>query len=71
MTMQLIHETPTYRLEADFKHDEQRDIHTLDLYQTWPTMAKPYRRRVAQFNLPRTALLRLARAISENADGSA
>ncbi len=69
--MQRIHATPTYLLEADFTHDGQRDIHTLDLYQTWPTMAKPYRRRVAQFNLPRAALLRLAQAISENANGPA
>jgi hypothetical protein len=67
MTMQLIHETPTYRLEADFTHDETRDIHTLDLYQTWPTMAKPYRRRVAQFNLPQAALARLGQFIAEGA----
>jgi hypothetical protein len=69
--MRVIHETPTYILEADLRHDEARDIHTLDLYQTWPTMGKPYRRRVAQLNLPRVALLRLAQTISENADGSA
>lgn len=66
----IIHETATYILEADFRHDERRDIHTLELYQTWPGMAKPYRRRVAQFNLPREALLRLAHAIEENAHGS-
>jgi hypothetical protein len=71
MTMHIIHETPTYVLEADFTHDETRDIHTLDLYQTWPTMANPYRRRMAQFNLPRAALLRLAQTISENANGPA
>ena len=41
--MHIIHETPTYVLEADIRHDETQDIHTLDLYQTWPTMAKPYR----------------------------
>ncbi|WP_153146450.1 hypothetical protein [Dechloromonas sp. H13] len=69
--MQCLHKTSTYILEADFTHDEKRDIHTLDLYQTWPTMAKPYRRRVAQFNLPRAALLRLAQVISENANGPA
>lgn len=65
--MRAIHKTPTYILEADFKHDEQRDIHTLDLYQTWPTMAKPYRRRVAQLNLPQAALARLAQFIAEGA----
>ncbi len=59
------------RVDEIITHDGQRDIHTLDLYQTWPTMAKPYRRRVAQFNLPRAALLRLAQAISENANGPA
>jgi hypothetical protein len=71
MTMQIIHQTPTYVLEADFAHDLARDIHTLDLYQTWPTMAKPYRRRVAQFNLPRAALSRLGEAIAEAAHGPA
>ena len=64
--MHVIHETPTYILEADIRHDGQREIHTLDLYQTWPTMARPYRRRVAQFNLPRAALARLARHIAES-----
>lgn len=54
--MHIIHETPTYVLEADIRHDETQDIHTLDLDHL--TMAKPYRRRVAQFNLPRAALLR-------------
>ena len=62
--MHVIHETPTYILEADVRHDGQLDIHTLDLYQTWPTMAKPYRRRVAQFNLPQAALSRLAHFIT-------
>lgn len=62
--MHVIHQTPTYVLEAGFTHDWERDIHTLDLYQTWPTMAKPYRRRVAQFNLPRAALARLAAVIT-------
>ena len=61
--MRVIHEMPTYILEADVRHDETQDIHTLDLYQTWPTMAKPYRRRVAQFNLPRAALARLASSL--------
>ena len=69
--MRVIHETATYILEADLRHDETQDIHTLDLYQTWPTMAKPYRRRVAQFNLPSTALLDLAAFIMENANGPA
>ena len=69
--MQTIYETTTFILEVTFTHDQARDIHTLDLYQTWPSMAKPHRRRVVQLNLPRTALMRLARAISENADGSA
>ena len=62
--MHVIHETPTYILTADIGHDAARDIHTLDLYQTWPTVAKPYQRRVAQFNLPRAALVRLAQLIS-------
>ena len=65
--MQVIHETHTYILEADIGHDAALDIHTLDLYQTWPTMAKPYRRRVAQFNLPREALARLGQFITEGA----
>jgi hypothetical protein len=63
--MQVIHAIPTFVLEADVTHDEQRDIHTLDLYQTWPTMAKPYRRRIAQLNLPREALARLGQMIVE------
>jgi hypothetical protein len=67
----IIHDTPTCILEADFKHDETHGIHTLDLYQTWPTTAKPDRRRVAQFNLPRSALLDIAAFISENANGPA
>jgi hypothetical protein len=62
--MHVIHETPAYILTADIGHDAARDIHTLDLYQTWPTMAKPYPRRVAQLNLPRAALVRLAQLIS-------
>ena len=65
--MRVIHEMPTYILEADIRHDETQDIHTLDFYQTWPTMAKPYQRRVAQFNLPRTALARLGQFIAEGA----
>jgi hypothetical protein len=69
MTMQVIHATPTLVPEADITHDGQRDIHTLDLYQTWPTMAKPYRRRIAQLNLPRASLANLARFITDAAAG--
>jgi hypothetical protein len=65
--MHIIHATPTFVLEADFTHDAQRDIHTLDLYQTWPTMAHPHRRRIAQLNLPRTALAHLAAVIADAA----
>jgi hypothetical protein len=65
--MQVIHQTPTFMLEAQVVHDEARDIHTLDLYQTWPTMAKPYRRRIAQLNLPRASLATLASFIAEAA----
>jgi predicted urease superfamily metal-dependent hydrolase len=66
--MVVIHQSQTFILEADFVHDEARDIHTLDLYQTWPTMAKPYRRRMVQLNLPRASLQRLARVIADAAD---
>ena len=65
--MQVIHVTPTFVLEGDITHDGQRDIHTLDLYQTWLTMAKPYRRRIAQLNLPRASLANLASFIAEAA----
>lgn len=64
--MRVIHETPTYILEADFTHDTARGTHTLDLYQTWPTMANPHRRRIAQLNLPPEALGRLAQFIADN-----
>ncbi len=69
LTTQVIHATATIVLEADITHDGQRDIHTLDLYQTWPTMAKPYRRRIAQLNLPRASLATLARFITDAAAG--
>lgn len=65
--MHIIHETPTFILEAAFTHDGKRDIHTLDLYQTWPTMAQPYRRRIAQLNLPREALARPGQIIADAA----
>jgi hypothetical protein len=65
--MQVIHATPTFVLEADVTHDAQLDIHTLDLYQTWPTMAHPHRRRIAQLNLPQASLAKLARFIAEAA----
>lgn len=58
--MKTIQSTPTFVLEADLKHDPKYDIHTLEFWQTWPTMAKPYRRRVAQFNLSKEALENLA-----------
>lgn len=64
--MKTIHETPTFVLEADLKHDPKYDIHTLEFWQTWPTMAKPYRRRVAQFNLPQEAISSLRALLSED-----
>jgi hypothetical protein len=67
--MQIIHQTPTFILEAQVVHDEAHDIHTLDLYQTWPTMAHPHRRRIAQLNLPRGSLANLARFITDAAAG--
>ena len=57
--MKVIQQTPTYILEANVSHDAVLDIHTLDLFQTWPTMAKPDRRRVAQVNLRRADLAKL------------
>jgi hypothetical protein len=68
--MHTIHETPTFILEAAFTHDGKRDIHTLDFYQTWPTMAHPHRRRIAQLNLPRAALAHLAEVIADSAAAS-
>lgn len=65
--MHTIHQTPTFILEAAFTHDGKRDIHTLDLYQTWPTMAHPHRRRIAQLNLPQEALARLGHIIADAA----
>jgi len=67
--MQVIHTTLTFVLEANVTQDALLDIHTLDLYQTWPTMAKPYRRRIAQLNLPRASLANLARFIIDAAAG--
>lgn len=69
--MKTIHATPTYVLEADLKHDPKYDIHTLEFWQTWPTMAKPYRRRVAQFNLPNEALASLCELLTENSQALA
>ena len=65
--MRVIHQTPTCIFEAVFT----RDTHTRDLYRTWPTMATPRRRRVAQFNLPHGAPVRHAAFIPENANGPA
>jgi hypothetical protein len=44
---------------------------TRNIHQTWPTMARPYRRRVARFNLPHGALVRRAAFSPENANGPA
>jgi hypothetical protein len=65
--MHTIHETATFILEANFTHDEKRDIHTLDLYQTWPTMTHPHRRRIAQLKLPWEALAWLGQIIANAA----
>lgn len=69
--MKTIHATPTYVLEANLTHDPKYDIHTLEFWQTWPTMAKPYRRRVAQFNLPKEALASLCDLLSEDSQALA
>lgn len=63
--MKIINETSTFILEADLCHDPKYDVHTLEFWQTWPTMAKPYRRRVAQFNLSTEALVKLGDLLSD------
>lgn len=63
--MKIIHETPTFILEVDLYHDYKCDVHALEFWQTWPTMAKPHRRRVAQFNLSQEALEKLGDLLSE------
>ena len=63
--MKTILKTPTFILEASLKHDLKYDLHTLEFWQTWPTMAKPHARRVAQFNLSSDALGQLSDLLSE------
>lgn len=63
--MRTIHKMPTYVLEAEVRHDPKYDIRTLEFWQTWPTMAKPHRRRVAQFNLPAEAMANLRELLAE------
>ena len=62
--MKTIQQSATYALDVELKHDAKYDIHTLEFWQTWPTMAKPYARRVAQFNLPAESIEKLVEVLS-------